>query len=114
MDLGPDEDIYLARVAWRPDGVLTAQIAVARPAHLAPGRLRRATGAATTLIEEHGEPWINLGDDARFLRCGEFIWASEKSGFRHLYLHDATGCELRALTAGDWMVTALAARRRSS
>ena len=26
MDLGMDEDIYLARVDWRPDGVLTALI----------------------------------------------------------------------------------------
>ena len=26
MDLGPDPDIYLARVAWSPDGALTAQV----------------------------------------------------------------------------------------
>ena len=49
------------------------------------------TGGATTLIEEQGDPWINLSDDLRFLPTGEFLWSSEKGGFRHLALHAADG-----------------------
>jgi dipeptidyl-peptidase-4 len=105
MDLGADEDIYLARVAWRPDGVLTALIQsrdqrsqrfVAFDAH---------SGLATSLIEEQGEPWLNLHNNLRFLKSGEFLWASERTGFRHLYLHDRNGREIRALTEGAWIVT---------
>ena len=107
MDLGTDEDIYLARVAWRPDGVLTAQIE-ARDQRTLRLVAFDTTGAATTLIEDRGIPWINLSDDARFLASGEILWPSERSGFRHLYLYSREGREIRALTAGDWMVTGVA------
>jgi len=109
MDLGEDDDIYLARVAWRPDGVLTAQIESRDQRLLRLVAFDGETGAATTLIEERGEPWLNLGDDARFLASGEIVWSSEKTGFRHLYLHDARGREVRPLTEGPWMVTGLVA-----
>ncbi len=108
LDLGDNSDIYLARVNWRPDGTLTAQIE-SRDQRT----LRLVTfdqnGAASTLIEEQGDPWVNLSDDTRFLKSGEILWSSEKSGFRHLYLHDAQGHEIRALTAGDWVVTGVVA-----
>jgi len=107
MDLGPDDDIYLARVAWRPDGVLTAQIESRDQQHLRLVAFDGRTGTATTLIEERGEPWLNLSDDTRFLKSGAFIWSSERSGFRHLYLYDGDGGEARALTEGPWMVTRL-------
>ena len=108
LDLGADDDIYLARIAWRPDGTLTAQIE-ARDQR----SLRLVTfgmnGSATTLIEERGDPWLNLADDLRFLPSGEFLWSHERSGFRHLALHAADGGEIRTLTAGDWIVTGVAA-----
>ncbi len=104
MDLGADPDLYLARVAWRPDGVLTAQVLSRDQRTL---RLIAFTdhGHARLLIEERAEPWINLTHDTRFLDSGEILWASERTGFRHLALHDADGRPLRPLTSGDWMVT---------
>ncbi len=109
MDLGADDDIYLARVAWRPDGVLTAQIESRDQRRLQLIAFDAATGAATTLREERGEPWINLSDSTHFLASGEFIWSSERSGFRHLYLYDRDGHKARALTEGEWTVTELVA-----
>ncbi len=109
MDLGADDDIYLARVAWRPDGILTAQVESRDQRRLILIAFDAATGAATTLREERGEPWINLSDSTHFLASGEFIWSSERSGFRHLYLYDRDGREARALTAGQWTVTELVA-----
>ena len=108
QDLGADEEIYLARVAWRPDGALTAQIESRDQRHL---RLVAfdADGAATTLLEERGDPWLNLADDLRFLPDGSFLWSSEATGFRHLALHAADGTQIRTLTAGDWVVTGVAA-----
>ena len=36
-----------------------------------------------------------------------FVWASERSGFRHLYLYDGTGQLIRQLTIGSWQVDSL-------
>ncbi len=105
MDLGMDEDIYLARVDWRPDGVLTALIQSRDQRSQRLVAFNSMSGEATTLIEEQGHPWLNLHDNLRFLRSGEFLWSSEKSGFSHLSLHDRDGHEIRTLTDGPWMVT---------
>ncbi len=105
MDLGMDDDIYLARVAWRPDGVLTALIQSRDQSAQRLVAFNPLSGEASILIEEQGHPWLNLHDDLRFLRSGEFLWSSERSGFRHLSLHDRDGHEIRALTQGPWMVT---------
>jgi dipeptidyl-peptidase 4 len=108
MDLGEDRDIYLARVTWRPDGVLTAQI-LSRDQQ----RIRlvafSADGAAITLLEEQSEPWLNLHDDLRFLDDGRFIWSSEQTGFRHVYLYGRDGDLERQLTSGEWVVTRVVA-----
>jgi dipeptidyl-peptidase 4 len=105
MDLGVDDDIYLARVAWRPDGVLHALIQSRDQCMQRLVAFDPLSGAATTLIEEQGYPWLNLHDDLRFLRSGGFLWSSERTGFRHLTLHDRDGREMRVLTEGSWMVT---------
>jgi len=105
MDLGIDRDIYIGRVGWRPDGVLTAQLLSRDQKHLRLLAFDARTGAVRVLIEEHGEPWINLSSDLRFLENGQMLWSSEKTGFSHLYLHDADGKELRQLTSGGWVVT---------
>lgn len=106
MGLGPDHDIYVPRVGWRPDGVLTAQV-LSRNQRTLTLLAFEPDGAATTLLQEHAEPWINLDGDTRFLESGGFLWTSEKSGFRHIYLHDQSGTEVRALTGGDWVVTGI-------
>ncbi len=105
MDLGPDRDIYIARVGWRPDGVLTAQILSRDQKTLRLIAFEGSNGQPRLILEERGEPWINLSNDARFLKTGELLWSSERSGFRHLYLHGSEGRELRQLTGGEWVVT---------
>ena len=104
MDLGPLRDIYLARVHWRPDGVLTAQILSRDQTTL---RLVAFddSGAQALLHEERTEPWLNLHDDLRYLDSGEFLWSTERSGYRHLWLHGADGRPIRELTSGEWVVT---------
>ncbi|GHO81958.1 peptidase S9 [Ktedonobacter sp. SOSP1-85] len=105
MDLGEEKDIYLARVNWRPDGVLTALVQSRDQLTQRLLAFEAQSGAATTLLAEEGHPWLNLHDDLRFLRSGAFIWSSERTGFRHLSLHNPDGSEERVLTEGEWMVT---------
>ena len=105
LDLGPDPDIYLARVTWRPDGMLTAQVLSRDQKELALAAF--LPDGPSILLHERSEPWYNLHNDLRFLESGEFIWSSEQSGFRHLELRDATGILVRQLTSGPWVVTGL-------
>jgi len=103
LDTGPETDQYIARVAWRPDGVLTAQL-LSRDQKETRLIAFEAEGPRT-LIEERSEPWYNLSHDTRFLESGEILWSSERTGFRHLELRSANGELVRELTSGSWMVT---------
>ena len=108
MDLGGEDDVYLPRVAWRADGALAAIVLNRAQTALRLHLFDPNTGAVRRTLEERGEPWLNLGD-FRFLETGELLWSSERTGFRHLYLYDADLSESRALTAGEWVVTRIAA-----
>jgi dipeptidyl-peptidase-4 len=116
LDLGPDADVYLARVDWRPDGRLVAQVESRDQRRLELRAYDVDSGAWTTLLVEEQEPWINLHDDLRFVGDdGAFVWSSERSGYRHLYLYDRDGNLVRPLTSGDWPVDGVvhvAAERR--
>ncbi|MBW2451837.1 MAG: DPP IV N-terminal domain-containing protein, partial [Deltaproteobacteria bacterium] len=111
MDLGDNEDIYLARVQWFPDGSLSAQIENRKQTSLELVRFDPQTGHRSTLLRETNDVWINLHDMFRPLKGheGAFIWASERTGFIHLYLYNAAGELLRPLTQGQWMVDKLVA-----
>ena len=72
----------------------------------------RDSGLTRVVFRETTDTYLELGSNVympTFIvplpESGEFAWYSEKSGWGHLYLHDAaTGEEKRALTAGDWLV----------
>jgi dipeptidyl-peptidase-4 len=115
LDLGPDEDIYLARVDWAPDGNLLVQVENREQTSLDLLRFNPRTAEKVRLLRETSDVWINLHDLLRPLRSsdrehsGGFVWASERTGFRHLYLYDRNGRLIRPLTAGEWQVDDVAA-----
>src|SRR5467141_189233 len=109
MDTGENTDIYIARVNWLTDAK-----------HLAIQRLNRrqtvldlliadaTSGQTRTALNETDQYWINVSNDLRFLKDGKrFLWSSERSGYRHLYLYDLEGKELAQLTKGEWEVSAV-------
>jgi dipeptidyl-peptidase-4 len=109
IDLGNDTNVYIPRVQWLPDGK-----------HLAIERLSRdqkkldllladaVTGKTRTILTEKDVYWIDLSDDLYFLRDSQrFLWTSERTGYRHLYLYDLSGRDPVQLTHGNWEVTSL-------
>ncbi len=106
-DTGADKDVYLPRVAWLPD---SKQLAIQR-LNRAQNELDlleadRATGRTSTLFEEKDRYWVNVGGDPIFLDGGkQFLWTSERDGFRHIYLCAADGSVIRQLTQGKWELT---------
>jgi dipeptidyl-peptidase-4 len=112
IDLGPEKDIYLARVNWLPDG---KSIAIQRQSR----DQRRldlifaniATGESHVVLTETSSTWIELNDELTFLgKSAEFVWESARDGFQHLYLYGYDGRLKRQLTAGPWNVDDFRAR----
>lgn len=108
MDLGENDDIYLARVKWLRDGTLSAQIENRAQTALDLAQFEPESGESRTLLRESSDTWINLHHMQRALKSGELLWAAERDGFQHLYLHAADGTPLRQITSGDWMVESIA------
>jgi len=111
IDLGRDDDIYLARVDWLPDARSLAfqrQSRDQRKLELVVADLAR--GRQRTVLAETSPTWVNLHDDLRFLEHEDaFVWASERDGYRHLEVVGLDGGRRRALTRGDWDVDKLLA-----
>jgi dipeptidyl-peptidase-4 len=106
IDLGDDTDIYMARVNWLPDGKTLAiqrESRDQRKLDLLFADIE--TGQSRVVLTETSNTWIELNNELSFLtRSREFIWASSRDGYQHLYLYDYEGHLLRQLTAGAWMV----------
>jgi dipeptidyl-peptidase-4 len=105
IDLGADTDIYLARVDWAKDGsILYVQRQSRDQRRLDLLAADPATGQTRVLLTETSPHWVELTYDFRPLKDGGFLWSSEQSGYRHLYLHDADGKQVAAITQGEWPV----------
>lgn len=103
--LGDDKDFYLARVDYAADGTLAVQRQSRDQKRLDLIFVAPSTLAQTLVLSEVAETWINLHSDLQFVGTGSrFLWTSERSGFRHLYLYQNDGSLIRQLTTGDWPV----------
>lgn len=110
IDDGPKGDFYLARVNWESPRTLLVQVLSRDQKRLRLERIEVATGARSLVLEETSDTWVNLHNDLRVLEeTGEFVWSSERTGFRHLELHARDGKLVRVLTAGDWPVDGVVA-----
>ncbi|NCP63330.1 MAG: S9 family peptidase [Paraglaciecola sp.] len=106
VDLGDNLDIYLTRVDWMADShTLSYQVMPRNQQTLQLNSFNVRDGSQQTLITETSNTWLNLHNDLYFLKDQQhFIWASERDGFKHLYLYKNNGTLLRQLTKGAWVV----------
>jgi dipeptidyl-peptidase 4 len=106
LDLGSNSDIYLPRVDWFPD---SRGIAVQRQSRdqksLELLRFDALSGRGQVLLTERSDSWVPLHRELTFLdHSPQFIWASSRDGFQHLYLYGNGGKLIRQLTSGEFMV----------
>jgi len=104
IDLGPEQDIYLARVDWRDPMHLTFQRQSRDQQALELIETDLGDAAQRTLVTETSRTWVPLHEGLRFLDDGSMLWMSERDGHSHLYLLDGDGTLRRQLTSGDWDV----------
>jgi dipeptidyl-peptidase-4 len=109
MQTGGNPDDYIPRLNWTGDSKgLFLQRLARNHKTLELLRADAATGESRAVYRETDPAWIDITDDFIPLSDGHrFVWTSERSGFRHAYLHDADGT-VTPVTGGEWEVTALA------
>ena len=113
--LGKNTDVYLARVNWFPgSNFLAVQRQSRDQKTLDLLKADTSTGVTHVLLSEHSDTWVDLHEELTFLKhTPRFIWASSRSGFKHLYLYGLDGALIRPLTSGEWQVTADAESSRA-
>jgi dipeptidyl-peptidase-4 len=108
VDLGPDADVYLARADWSKDGrTLYVQRETRDQKRLDILAVDPATGRSHVILTETNPAWVDLTNDFRPLKSGDFLWTSDRTGWRHIYLYDREGKLIRAVTKGDWRVASV-------
>ena len=95
---------YIPRIQWVDERSAAVQLLNRGQDELELVLVDPATGRSRTAAIEKDLFWLNVNDDLLFLDGGDrFLWTSERTGFRHVYLFEKGSS--RALTGGDWEVS---------
>lgn len=110
-DIGSETDIYIPRVMW-----------TSNPNLLSIRRLNRlqntleilhadaTTGQSKVVLTEKSDTYydIDFTDELLYLKNGtQFLFASERSGYKHFYLGNMDGTGITPITSGPWEATHL-------
>ncbi|HYP66357.1 MAG TPA: DPP IV N-terminal domain-containing protein, partial [Steroidobacteraceae bacterium] len=92
VNLGSSSDIYIPRVDWSKDGrILYVQRLSRDQRHLEVLAVDPTNGTARVILAESSPHWVEVTSDFTPLHDGRFLWTSERSGYRHLYLYSGSG-----------------------
>ena len=109
VDLGDNDDIYVARVNWSKDGqTLYVQRQNRAQTRLDLLMVDPATGQSKVILTEADLVWLNLTNDFTPLANGDFLWTSERTGWRHIERRKRDGTGVQVLTTGTWAVSQIA------
>jgi dipeptidyl-peptidase-4 len=68
-----------------------------------------ATGATRTVLSERDSAWVDVVDEIEWLAKGtEFLWTSERDGWRHVYRVSRDGKRVTNITPGNFDVIDIA------
>jgi dipeptidyl-peptidase-4 len=99
------EDFLISRVTWTPDSKNVVYQAQNREQTFLDVNFADAReGKSHNVIHETSKAWVAINEQPIWLKDGSFIWASERSGWEHLYHYSVDGKMLRQITDGRWEV----------
>jgi dipeptidyl-peptidase-4 len=100
---------YIPRFQWADERTLAVQLLNRQQNKLELVFVDPATGVSRKVLTESDDAFLNVTSDLTFLGNGrEFVWTSERSGFRHVYLYNRNGQQVRQLTKGKFEVQGIA------
>jgi dipeptidyl-peptidase-4 len=110
METGLNDDIYLPRIYWTNSSNELSIIRLNRLQNQLDFILADTESGKTKIIlSESDTCWVDVEEKHAIFpeKENEFLWVSERSGFRHIYLYDYSGKLVKQVTSGDWEVTSL-------
>jgi dipeptidyl-peptidase-4 len=110
LDLpGDPRDDYLPWMEWAGEGDVLVQRINRRQNRTDVLLANAVTGEARTLFVERDSAWVDLVDEVPQLDDGDqFLWSSERDGWRHAYMIDRASGAVRRITTGDFDVISVA------
>src|SRR5689334_19975869 len=101
-------NLLISRVAWSPDSKNVVYQAQNREQTFLDVNFADArNGKSTDVIHETSKAWVAINENPIWLKDGSFIWASERTGYEHLYRYSQDGKLLRQITDGPWEVRSI-------
>ena len=94
-------------VGWTPDGARVVFQIQDREQTWLDLNVATPAGDRTRLLRETTKAWVNINGPPTWLEDGSFLWFSERTGWKHLYHHQADGSLVRQITDGPWEVRGL-------
>lgn len=106
----PADDLIISHFNWLPDSTAVYWYAQNRiQTWLDILTADAASGQSHKLLRDETEAWVDNPLDLQFLASGDFLFFSERNGWRHLYRASADGAKITPITQGDWEVRSLLA-----
>jgi dipeptidyl aminopeptidase/acylaminoacyl peptidase len=96
------ESIVISRVDWTPKNAVYAYVQNREQTWLDFVTWASPTSEPVKLFRDQTKAWIDDQGEAKFLKDGSFLFASERAGFKHLYRYAADGKLIGPVTTGDW------------
>jgi len=108
MDIGNNPDDYIPYIEWARNSKQLSIQRLSRDHDVLELLMADAgSGKSKVIVTDTDPAWIDITRDLKFLQgSDQFVWTSEKSGYRHAYLYDYSGKE-KQLTSGDWEIDSL-------
>lgn len=110
VDMGSNADQYIPRIEWTKNNDQLCAMRMNRHQNklefLVTDLMAKSLNTVPTKVvfTEQADTYIDVSDALTFLSDGSFIWLSERDGYNHLYLFDATGVVRKQITKGAWDV----------
>ena len=99
---------YIPRIQWADAEHVAVQLLNRGQTELELVLADAGSGRSRSVFFERDPHWLNISNDLLFLSNGEeFLWTSERTGFRHIYRYRRDGQLVRQLTSGEWEVQGL-------
>ncbi|NQY28338.1 MAG: DPP IV N-terminal domain-containing protein [Flavobacteriaceae bacterium] len=111
LNIDTSDEHYLTNLSWTPDGkhVLVAEVNRAQD-HFDYNLYNVTTGnKVRTLFSESNGRWVEPENDAVFLpkSTTDFLWMSEKDGFKNIYQYTTSGEFIKQLTDFKFIVKSI-------
>ena len=103
---GDPRDNYLARMEWAGNSEELVMQHLNRSQNTDDVLLANAaTGAVRQVYRDYDSAWVDVVEELRWIHAGkDFLWLSEKDGWRHVYVVSRDQGEGRLVTRGDFDV----------